>query len=173
MRALCLSLVLTAGAVLPLTGYAKTQPAIKATKQDFVGTWFCQNRTESENGVVEVGRTLDTIRADGSMFQLWEAIGYDASNKINGIEYTVVSNHWDYSKGEFKVKDLVIEDYRVYGGDKIAMGEETQIIMKEYWQNVYKEPYGEKVAFTSPAKDHFVFTGLPKSVTLAECKRID
>lgn len=179
MRTLTLSLLL-ALAVVPFASHAKTNktpntktPSIKINKQDFVGTWLCQNHTERDDGSIEIGRTMDSIYTDGTMFQVWEVTEYDTPDRINSVEFSVVKNRWDYSnKDGFKIYDLTFQDYRLYDDNKTAMGDDTQQAMKAYWQEVYAEPYSEKVAFTSTAKDRFIFLDLPKEVKQADCKRI-
>lgn len=170
MRKLSLVLLMML-VVFPFNGYAKSN---KITRQDFIGDWICQTNVEID-GDLMITKTLDNIRADGTMSQVWEQTNFILPNKIVDIEFIVVKNRWDYNNGFFKNYDYQIQDYKIYDSNKIALNEEIRSARQAQWQEIYDDVYSVKVNFVNKDNFRFVYEaeeleGYDKGTT--ECKRI-
>lgn len=145
-------------------------PAFAVTKKDMLGTWECT--TKDPDGLSET-TTLDTMNADGSMYQFWEIIHYSAEdkNKVSMIETFNIQNRWDLKKNKQIIKDWQLLDYQVYASDKRPIYDDELVnLLKQSWMETYKQDYDDKVYM---AKDKRSFYYEPiDGVIVSRCHKL-
>lgn len=139
-------------AILPmLTAQAKPM-----TKNDMVGVWQCYTNIDYQSGESLRNQTLDTLKKDGTMSQIWETVYYDKRGSVSSIEYFVINNRWDFKNDEMKIYDWKLVDYQIYDYNKLPLDTQTIKENHESWQKIYDEPYHDKLNFIS--KNEFIYT---------------
>lgn len=136
-------------------------------KSQFVGDWKCTDDFRYDDGSKERSVTFDTINADGTMSQLWEILTYENTGQLVSIEHFTIKNRWHVKGDRFYISDFNLVDYVAYDSQKIPYDTDYQEYFKDYWVNLYKDPYDAKVKFIN--KDHFVF---PQSGQNTTCVRL-
>ncbi|MGP1571282.1 MAG: hypothetical protein ACTTHX_04010 [Moraxella sp.] len=143
--------------------------ASAVTKKDMLGTWECVTAGPNSSHKTV---TLDTMNADGSMYQLWEIVHYADDNKtVNLIEIFNIKNNWDLKNDKQVIKNWQLLDYRAYARDKRPLyNDEAVEMLKQRWVDVYKADYDDKVYM---AKDKRSFYYEPTNgVIVSRCQKL-
>lgn len=144
--------------------------AINFTKKDLVGDWKCTTTTFlPEENITEIATTLDRMKANGDMSQLWEVAQYDQRGNLWGLEYFVIKNRWDLKGKHLHIFDWQLDDYKAFDGRKIEFDPDAQAQFKADWQEAYRLPYQERIEFVNKRTYRSVETS---KNTQSSCKKM-
>lgn len=125
------------------------------SKSKLVGDWKCTTHYQLDDGGTETTVTLDRLKADGSMTQLWELVARDKRGNLVGIDHFNITNRWSIKGDKLRIYDFHIVDYVSYDKYKMLHDDEKRQYFHEWWQSGLAEPYDSKIKFTN--KDTFIF----------------
>lgn len=146
------TIAVTAMAVMLWLGMGQ---AHAISKSQLVGDWKCTSHFVLDDGGTETTVTLDSMKADGSMTQLWELVTRDKRGNLLGIDHFDITNRWSIKGDKLRIYDFNIANYVSYDKHKMPYEEESRLYFYEQWQDSLAEPYDSKIKFTN--KDTFIF----------------
>lgn len=138
-----------------LFGWTVLAHAKPISQNDMVGTWHCYSNIDSDDDGKIRNQTVDVLRKDGTMSQIWETAYYDNDGNLSDVEFFVIKNRWKFKNNQMSIYDWQLLDYRLYNRYKSLASPDTIARFKSHWQEEYNKPYTNELTFLS--KDEFIY----------------